>query len=317
MHTYVIRRLLLVIPTLIIVSLVVFLVVRLIPGDIIDLMVVEREYFSQKDREDIEHALGLDAPVYIQYFRWAGEVLLHGNLGTSLWTGTPVAREIVRRLPITIELTIMSLVISLAIALPIGIYSAIRQDTLGDYAGRSFAIACIALPNFWIATLVMVFGSIWFKWSPPLSVIPFTKNPIVNLGQFILPSFILGMGYTGTNMRLTRAMMLEVLRQDYIRTAWAKGFSERIVVVRHALKNALIQVITLVGLQVPPIIAGSVIIEEIFGLPGIGRLIIESTATRDYGVLSGVVLLLAIFVLILNVVVDITYSYIDPRISYK
>jgi peptide/nickel transport system permease protein len=317
MRTYVIRRLLLVIPTLIIVSLIVFLVVRLIPGDIIDLMVVEREYFSQKDREDIEHALGLDAPVYIQYFRWAGDVLLHGNLGNSLWTGTPVAREIARRLPITIELTIMSIVISLVIALPIGIYSAIRQDTLGDYAGRSFAIACIALPNFWVATLVMVFGSIWLKWSPPLSVIPFTKDPLGNLGQFILPSIVLGMGYTGTNMRLTRAMMLEVLRQDYIRTAWAKGFTERVVVIRHALKNALIHVITLLGLQVPAIIAGSVIIEEIFGLPGIGRLIIESTEIRDYGVLSGVVLLLAIFVLLLNVIVDITYSYIDPRIRFK
>ena len=271
MRTYIIRRLLLLIPNLFIVASLVFLLVRLIPGDVIDAMVSEvgPGTSGAMDRAAIERRLGLDVPMHVQYGRWIGQIL-QGNLGTSLRGDEPVVEQILPRLPVTFELGVFAVLIGLLISLPIGIYSAIRQDTAADYGGRSLAIIFISVPSFWTATIVIVFPAMWWGWTPPLELITFAEDPLRNLRMFLLPAALLGMALSGTTMRMTRTMALEVLRQDYIRTAWSKGLKERVVVMRHALKNALIPVVTLVGYQLPILIGGSVIIEQIFGLPGIG-----------------------------------------------
>ena len=214
--------------------------------------------------------LGLDVPVYVQYGRWLGGIVLHGTLGESLFGNWSVEERIISRLPVTVELGVMTIVIGLLIALPVGIYSAMRQDTVADYAGRTVAVIGLATPNFWLAIMVMIFPAIWWGVSPPMRLVPFTEDPLGNLGVFIIPSLILGTAVSAATMRMTRTMMLEVLRQDYIRTAWSKGLKERAVVIRHALKNALLPVVTLIGLQLPILVGGSVIMENIFNLPGPG-----------------------------------------------
>ena len=317
MRTYIIRRLLLIIPTLIMASLIVFFMIRLIPGEVIDMMVGEHEVVTKMDREAIEHALGLDVPIHIQYGRWVGDIVLHGSLGESLWKKIPVTGLILERLPVTLELGLLALIVAQLIALPIGIYSSIRQDTWGDYMGRSFAIMCIAVPGFWIGTMIMVFPALWWRWSPAVILIRFTEDPAGNLQMFIIPAIVLGMLMSGMTMRMTRTMMLEVLRQDYIRTAWSKGLTERVVVMRHALKNALIPVVTIIGFQLPVLIGGAVIMEQIFALPGIGRLMLDSIFQRDYPIVSGVMLIMAFFVLLINLGVDLTYGFLDPRVHYR
>ena len=320
MHRYLIRRLLMMIPTLFIISIIVFLMISLIPGDVIDSMMQQglaKRAGGGLDREALERALGLDVPMYVQYGRWIGDIFLHGNLGDSLRTGEPVVTTIFGKVATTVELGLMAIVISVMMALPIGIYSAIRQDTVGDYTGRSIAIIFIAVPSFWIATMIMLYPSIWWGWSPPVPLIPFREDPLGNLGQFFIPSFILGMAMAGTTMRMTRTMMLEVLRQDYIRTAWSKGLKERLVVRRHALKNALIPVVTIVGAELPVLVGGAIIIEQIFALPGIGRLLLVSLSDRDYTLVSGVNLVIASGVVVANLLVDISYAYLDPRVRYR
>ena len=320
MHRYLIRRLLMMIPTLFIISIIVFLMISLIPGDVIDSMMQQglaKRAGGGLDREALERALGLDVPMYVQYGRWIGDIFLHGSLGDSLRTGEPVVTTIFGKVATTVELGLMAIVISVMMALPIGIYSAIRQDTVGDYTGRSIAIIFIAVPSFWIATMIMLYPSIWWGWSPPVPLIPFREDPLGNLGQFFIPSFILGMAMAGTTMRMTRTMMLEVLRQDYIRTAWSKGLKERLVVRRHALKNALIPVVTIVGAELPVLVGGAVIIEQIFALPGIGRLLLVSLSDRDYTLVSGVNLVIASGVVVANLLVDISYAYLDPRVRYR
>jgi peptide/nickel transport system permease protein len=265
----------------------------------------------------IKHELGLDVPIYIQYWRWLGNLFLHGNLGNSLWTGTPVINEIKQRWPVTFELGILALLVTQVIALPIGIYAAIRQDSWGDYFARSFAILCIAVPSFWLGTLVIVYPSIWWGYTPPVMYIPFNVNPIGNLKMFIIPAIVLGMSGAGTNMRLMRTMMLEVLRQDYIRTAWSKGLREGIIVIRHALKNALIPVVTMIGYQLPVLVGGAVIIENIFNLPGMGRLLTDATSQRDYPIVTAVVLIISLVLVFINLLTDLSYGFLDPRIHYK
>jgi len=329
MRAYIIRRLLLMIPTVFLVSLIIFLLIRLVPGNIIDLMMVQAEGLGgtiQIDRAAVERALGLDVSIPVQYGRWVGVVpgadgsfsgIFQGDLGISLWRGIPVIDMIAVRWPTTFELGFLALIIAQLIALPVGVYSALRQDTWGDYVARSFAIMCIAVPGFWLGTMVIVFPSIWWGWSPPISLISFTEDPIGNLGMFIVPAIILGMLMSGITMRMTRTMMLEVLRQDYIRTAWAKGLRERAIILRHALKNALIPVVTTVGMELPVLIGGTVIIEQIFSLPGMGRLIIEATQQRDYTIVSGTLLVLGAAVVVINLLTDLTYAYLDPRIRYR
>ena len=261
--------------------------------------------------------LGLDQPVYVQYGRWMGGILLRGTLGNSLLGDWSVEGAIMDRLPVTIELGVLSVVIGLLIAVPVGIYSAIRRNTATDYVGRSIAIIGLATPNFWLGIMVMIFPAIWWGWSPPMELIPFTKDPLGNLGVFLIPSLILGTALSAATMRMTRTMMLEVLRQDYIRTAWSKGLKERVVVMRHAFKNALIPVVSLVGLQLPIIVGGAVIMENIFNLPGLGRLMLIALTDRDYPVVSGINLFFGTAVLVLNLVVDLLYAYLDPRIRYQ
>ena len=317
MRAYILRRLLLVIPTVLIVSLIVFFMIRLIPGSIVDTMVAQYQYVTQLDKQAIEHSLGFDVPLIVQYGRWIGQIFLHGDLGKSLWTKTPIINEIKARWPVTLELGILGIIIAQLIALPVGIYSAIRQDKPGDYFARSFAILLIAIPNFWVATMVIVFPSLWWGYMPSIRLIRFTADPIGNLKMFIIPAIVLGMEFSGMTMRMTRTMMLEVLRQDYIRTAWAKGLEERVVIMRHALKNALIPVITIIGWQLPVLIGGTVIIENIFQLPGMGQLIINATQQRDYTVVSAVLFLFAFVILLINLLVDMTYAFLDPMIHFK
>ena len=274
--------------------------------------------------------LGLDVPVYVQYGRWIGVLptpdfvtkeshfngLLQGSLGESLMSSFTVEEKIIGRLPVTIQLGVMAIVIGLVIALPVGIYSAIRQDTAADYLGRSIAILGLATPNFWLALMVVLYPAIWWGWSPSMELIPFAEDPLGNLGMFLIPSLILGTASAAATMRMTRTMMLEVLRQDYIRTAWAKGLRERVVVLRHAVKNALIPIVTMVGLQLPILIGGSVIMENIFNLPGLGRLMVVALGDRDYPVVSGVNLVFATAVVLFNLLIDLLYSYLDPRVRY-
>jgi peptide/nickel transport system permease protein len=330
MRAYIIRRLLLIIPTLLIVSIVIFLLIRLIPGSAVDAIIGTMEAMTGSklvvDRAAIEQALGLDQPLLIQYGRWIGVVpqvdggfsgILQANFGKSIWGGSNVLEEIAVRWPVTIELGFMGLIVAQIIALPIGIYSALRQDTWGDYIGRSIAIGSIAVPGFWLATLVIIFPSLWWGISPPLGVIPFFEDPIGNLAMFITPAIVLGMAMAGHTMRMTRTMMLEVLRQDYIRTAWAKGLKERAVILRHALKNALIPVVTIIGLQMPIMIGGTVIIEQIFVLPGMGRLFLRAVFLRDYPIVSGVAFVFGAGMVLINLIVDLTYGFLDPRVHYK
>ena len=318
MRAYAIRRLLLVVPTLLILSMIVFLLVRFIPGDVIDAMQADFAFTAGEiDREALERKLGLDQPIPVQYARWLGDIVLHGSLGQSLLGRFSVNEKIAGRLPVTIQLGVTALVIGLLIALPVGIYSAIRQDTTPDYVGRSVAVIGLATPNFWLAVMVMLYPAIWWGWSPPMRLIRFSDDPLGNLGMFLIPGAILGTAMAAATMRMTRTMMLEVLRQDYVRTAWSKGLKERAVVVRHAVKNAIIPVITLVGLQLPILVGGSVIMENIFNLPGLGRLMLNALEDRDYTVVSGINLLFGSFVVVGNVLIDLTYGFLDPRIRYE
>ena len=317
MRAYVIRRLLLIIPTLLILSVIVFLLVRFIPGDVIDIMAGEMMLTAGEiDREGLERALGLDQPIHVQYGRWIGDIVLHGSLGQSLLGRFSVNERIAGRLPVTIQLGATALVIGLLIALPVGIYSAIRQDTAADYVGRSVAVIGLATPNFWLAVMVMLYPAIWWGWSPPMRLIRFTDDPLGNLGMFIIPGVILGTAMAAATMRMTRTMMLEVLRQDYVRTAWSKGLKEKAVVLRHAVKNAIIPVVTLVGLQLPILVGGSVIMENIFALPGLGRLMLNALENRDYPVVSGINLLFGTAVVVGNMLIDLAYAFLDPRIRY-
>ena len=314
MRQYVLKRLLLVVPTLLLISIIVFTLNHMLPGDVVVLMFEEKAY--AKDLDTLRAKLGLDRPLYIQYFSWIGQVT-GGDLGESLWTKRPVLEEITRRLPVSLKLGAMAITVALCIALPIGVLSAIRQDTLKDYAARSAAIVGLSVPPFWKATLVIVLPSIWFGWAPPLQFTPFSENPWQNLSQFILPAIILGIAPGASIMRLTRALMLEVLRQDYIRTAWSKGMREPRVVLKHAFKNAIIPVITIVGIQVAEIASGTVIMETIFGLPGMGRFLVDAIFQRDYPVVQGVILLTSLITVVINLLVDLTYAQLDPRIRYQ
>ena len=316
MQAFVTRRLLALVPTLVFASLIVFVSMRLIPGDVIDLMLAQNDLSTDHDRVAIEAALGLDQPMHVQYFRWIGGVL-EGDLGRSLWQNTPVTEQLAATLPITFELGFLALIVALTVALPIGVYSALKQDTLGDYAARSFSLVMLAIPSFWLGTLVMVFPSVWWRWSPALEYTPFFEDPLNNLAHMIVPAVLLGLSLSAVTMRMTRTMMLEVLRQDYIRTARAKGLNEPLVVVRHALRNGLIPVVTLIGLQAPLLIGGAVILEQIFVVPGMGLLLLEAVFQRDYPVISGVFLVVGFGVLVINLLVDLSYGWLDPKVRHQ
>jgi peptide/nickel transport system permease protein len=318
MYAYILRRLLALLPTLFFASVIVFVIVRLVPGDVVDLMLSQNDISANAlTREQLLRSMGLDKPLWEQYLIWTSRILLHGDLGQSLWQNVPVLELVVSRLPATFSLGLMALMVALSVALPIGVYSAIRQDTAGDYVARSFSILMLAVPSFWLGTMVMVFPSIWWGWSPEVNYVPFLADPLQHLKQMLVPAVILGLALSAVTMRLTRTMMLEVLRQDYIRTAWAKGLSEPLVVLRHALRNALIPVVTLVGLQAPLLIGGAVVIEQIFVLPGMGLLLLDAVNQRDYPVITGVFLVVGVSVMLINLLVDLSYGLFDPKVRHR
>jgi peptide/nickel transport system permease protein len=313
-HRYIARRLLLVVPTLIGVTIVVFALVRLLPGDAVTMLL--QEYAYAKDADEMRTRLGLDRPGPVQYVEWAGAVL-RGDLGTSLRSKTPVSEELLKRLPVTAELGLLALTLGLAIAIPVGVVSATRQDRPIDYAARSTAIALLAIPGFWLGTLVITFPSLWWHWTPPLRYTAFPDDPMKNLGHMLIPAIILALGLSGGLMRLMRAQMLEVLRQDYVLTAAAKGLAEWATVTRHALKNAFIPVLTLLGLQVAVLVSGTVVLESIFVLPGMGRYLLEAVQYRDYPVIQAINLVFATVIVLTNLVVDVCYAWLDPRVRYN
>lgn len=322
MRAYALRRFLFIIPTVILITMILFGVFRFIPGDVVSQIVAQQTWQQEMgteaevDVDAIRHYLGLDIPLHEQYLRWMGN-MLRGNLGRSLMTNRPLTEELATRLPVTLELSVMALFFTLLCSIPLGIYSAIRQDTLGDYTGRVLSIAFLAIPSFWIATLVMVYPALWWGWSPPVEYIKFTKEPLRNIGQFLIPAVIMGMFTSGGLMRITRTMMLEVLRQDYIRTAWSKGLRERVVIIRHAVKNTLIPVITIAAGMIPTLLGGSVIIEQIFSLPGMGRYLLRAVLDRDFIVVIGWNFVMSMFVMGIVLLTDLAYAYVDPRIRYK
>jgi peptide/nickel transport system permease protein len=319
-RAYAIRRLLLIVPTLLLVTMVVFLSVRFIPGDVIDQKIseinTEGTMSYQQARDLLRKQMGLDKPVQVQYWIWLTQIV-RGDLGTSMTSSHSITQDVRAKVPISFELGIIAMITGLLISLPLGIFSAIRQDSWGDYLGRTIAILMMSVPGFWFMTMVIVFPAIWWGWVPPMEYIPFMKDPGGNLIQFIIPGVIMGASFSGGMMRMMRTLMLEVLRQDYIRTAWAKGLSERVVIARHALKNAMIPVVTMVGMGLPGLIAGAVVTEQIFNLPGMGRYLFDAINRRDYPIISAVNLIMATLVLFCNLAVDLVYSWLDPRVQYQ
>lgn len=319
MKEYVIRRLLYALPTAVLAAALIFLVMRLIPGDAALLMATGGEGIQNNPElyEQLRRDLGLDRPIVVQFFDWLWKFVRHGDLGTSYWTKEPVLEQIMQRLPITLELAVGSIIIGVAVAIPWGVVAALRQDRPEDYVPRIFSVALLSVPNFWVGTLLLVLPAIWFRYMPPLGYVSFTDNPGANLQQFIFPWLALGTRLIGTTLRMTRSTMLEVLHQDYIRTAWAKGLRERVVVYRHGLKNAMIPVITVIGGQIAFLLGGSIVIESVFGLPGLGNLTVQAIAQRDYPQIQGNVLFIALFVILVNLITDVSYAWFDPRIKYK
>ena len=317
MQRYIIRRVTLMIPTLFGLTFLVFMMVRLVPGDIVALIAGDFGATSPDVRDAILADFGLDQNIPQQYVLWLGD-LLRFDLGTSLISGRTVSSELSSRLPITIELGVLALFFTVAIGIPIGIISAIRQNTVSDYVGRSFAVGMLAAPNFWIALILIALAGRYFTWGvPPAIYISITENPISNLKFMIVPAIILGASTSGGVMRFTRTAMLEVLRQGYSRTAWSKGLQERVVITRHALKNALIPVVTVIGLGLPQLVGGSVIVEVVYSIPGMGRYYIAAVQSLDFPVVQAINLVSALVVLFGNLIVDISYSWLNPRNRYS
>ena len=314
MKPYILRRLALAVPTLVLVSVIVFAIMRFMPGDVVLRMVEGHAYAPTV--EALRKDLGLDRPAYVQYLEWVGGIL-RGDFGRSYWTRQPILEEFVARFPVTLELALLTILVSVIIGVVVGILSAVRQDTMSDYIGRVLAIFALSVPYFGLAVLVVVLPSIWFRWTPVWTYVPFTTDPIANLKIMLVPALVFGVTRAGPIMRIMRSSLLDVLRQDYIRTAWSKGLPERAIVLRHGLKNAMIPVVSLVGLQMPLYIGGSVIIEAIFRLPGVGLFFFEALTRLDYPVVQSVNLIIAALVVGLNLAIDLTYAYFDPRIRYR
>jgi peptide/nickel transport system permease protein len=316
MHKYVIRRLLLAIPVLLLSSLIVFGLMRVMPGDALTALMAESGNVSERELQKLRKDLGLDLPYHEQYLIWVWQMVSF-NPGYSIFTNEPIPVALQKSIPVTIELALLAMVLGLLIAIPVGVVSATRQDTLSDYVGRLIAISGLSLPDFWLGTLVITFAAIWFSWIPPLGYTSLWEAPWRNLQQFLLPAAVLGFRLSAATMRMTRSTLLEVLREDYVRTAWAKGLGERMIIYKHALKNALIPVVTIVGGQFGTLLAGTVIVETIFALPGMGRLTVEAILFRDYPVVQTNVMLVAGTLVTLNLLVDLTYAWLDPRIHYQ
>jgi peptide/nickel transport system permease protein len=318
MTQYVIKRVLLFVPTIIFASILIFLLMRLIPGDPALLRLVGDTGATEWTQEDLDRErqrLGTDRWLPLQYVFWAGN-MLKGDFGESMFYDTPVSEDLVDRLPVTVQLTVMGLALAIVVSVPLGVLSAVRQDTWIDYVSRMFTITGIALPTFLTGILIVYFLSVIFNWSSPLNYQMIWENPWMNLKQMFLPAIALGLYDSCFIARVTRSAVLEVFREDYIRTARSKGLAERLVIYRHALKNAFLPIITVVGWQFGRILSGTVIIENIFVVPGMGGLLIFSILHRDYTTIQAVIVLVTVMVLIVNLTVDLLYAWLDPRIRY-
>ena len=315
-YKYVLRRLLLAVPVLLLSSLIVFGLMRVMPGDALTALMAESGNVGEKELKKLRKDLGLDLPYYQQYLVWVWQ-MVSLNPGDSIFTNEPIPVALRKAIPVTLELATLAMILGLVIAIPVGVLSATRQDSAPDYVGRVVAVSGLSMPEFWLGTLVITFAAIWFHWIPPIGYVSFFDSPWKNLQQFLVPAAILGFRLSAATMRMTRSTVLEVLREDYVRTAWAKGLAGKIVVYKHALKNALIPVVTIVGGQLGVLLAGTVVVETIFALPGMGRLTVEAILYRDYPVVQTNVMLVAGTLVTLNLLVDMTYAWLDPRIRYQ
>ena len=316
MYKYVLRRVLLAVPVLVLSSLIVCGLMRVMPGDALTALMAESGNVGEKELQKLRKDLGLDLPYYQQYLVWVWQMVSF-NPGDSIFTNEPIPVALRKAIPVTLELATLAMILGLVIAIPIGVLSATHQDRLSDYVGRVVAVSGLSMPEFWLGTLVITFAAIWFHWMPPIGYVSFWESPWKNLQQFLVPAAILGFRLSAATMRMTRSTVLEVLREDYVRTAWAKGLAGKIVVYKHALKNALIPVVTIVGGQLGVLLAGTVVVETIFALPGMGRLTVEAILYRDYPVVQTNVMLVAGTLVTLNLLVDMTYAWLDPRIRYQ
>jgi peptide/nickel transport system permease protein len=317
MRNYILRRALLVPITVLGVSLLVSLTLELLPGNVADIIVAESGGFnSSLTKASVESELGLDKNVFVRWVEWLGDVV-QGDFGEYFRGGRSVGGELEHRIPVTLQLAGMALVLSLIIAIPIGVVSAVRQDSLVDYFSRSLAIFMLAAPSFWLGVMFIVLvGNYQPSLLPPVTYHDVWEDPWLNIKQMWAPAVILAFALAGSVMRLTRSQMLEVLRQDYVRTAWSKGLKERVIVTRHAVRNAFIPVISLIGIQINILISGSIVLEQIFGLPGLGLMLLTALSTREYLAVQGVLIVVATFIVVSNFVVDLAYSALDPRIRY-
>ncbi|MFW6075585.1 MAG: ABC transporter permease [Chloroflexota bacterium] len=314
MGNYILRRMAMLIPTLVGMSILIFLMLRLLPGDIVDIMMGTDAQAGAEAEERLRDSFGLNDPIPIQYLNWIGN-MFQGDFGESMRTGRPVVDILLSALPITVELAFLAVVIATIVAIPLGVISAIKRDTALDFGARISGLVGLSVPNFWLATLMLLATSTLIGWTPSLSYISPLEDPVGNLRQFLLPALALSVQLMAIEMRMTRTAMLEVLGQDYIRTARAKGLAERLVVYRHALRNSLIPVITVIGFQLGSLMGTAAIVEVIFGFNGVGNTLLQAIFNRDYPVVQASVLYLAVAFVLINLLVDILYVFIDPRIK--
>ncbi len=315
MATYIARRLALFIPTIFIVATLAFGILRIVPGDAVDLILEESPHATPEEKDRLREQMGLGDPIPVQFGKWMMD-LAQGDFGTSFWTGRPVGEDIAGRMPATIEIAILAVVVSLLIALPLGVTCAQTRGTTVDHLGRVVAVLAVSVPNFVLATLVITYSSKWFGWIPPIGFVNLSDDPMKNLQQCLVPAAVLGASMAGTVARMTRSSVLDVLNQDYIRTARAKGLSPRVVTVRHVLRNSLNPIITVSGTQFGNLLGGTLIVEVVFAVPGLGRLAYDGILQRDYPVVQAVVLLSAVTFLTVNLLVDLSYRVFDPRVKF-
>jgi len=315
MLRYIVNRILLMIPTLIGVAILVFFLLRLAPGDPVQMM-MENSNVSQEVVAAERARLGLDQPAHVQFYRWFKGVVT-GDFGASMWTGRPVLQEIGTRLELSLQVAVMATILAILLAVPLGTLSAVFKDTWIDQLVRLFSIAGLAVPSFWLGMIIILLLLTFFSWIPPLTFTPFFEDPWKNLSQLIWPALAVGYRYSAVAMRMMRSSILEVLQEDYIRTARAKGVFERLVISRHAMRNALLPVITVIGLEFAFLIGGLVVTEQVFNLNGIGKLFVQAVARNDYNMIQGLVLLVATFFVLINFAIDLLYGFFDPRIRYR
>lgn len=316
MHRYVLRRLLLILPTLVGVAVLVFLLMRVIPGDIVEMRFAEGQFFNQELVAKERARLGLDRPLWQQFLDWMWGIVRF-DFGLSMWSGNPIAGEIAIRLQLSLQLAFMATFVAVLLAIPLGTLAALKQDSWVDYLIRVFSIAGLATPSFWLGIMMfLVFLSV-FHWIPPMIFTPFWQDPWQNLAQLLWPALAVGYRYSAVSTRMTRSAMLEVLREDYIRTARAKGLWQSLIVRRHALKNAMLPVLTVIGLEFAFLMGGLVVTEQVFNLNGLGLLFVQSIARRDYTLVQALVLLVAVVYICVNFCVDLLYAWLDPRIRYQ